>query len=47
VRIVEAPEGSPPLYALSIQAAFPTAPGLQAWLLDRLAPLFRERSVST
>ena len=47
VRIAEAPKGSPPLYALAIQAAFPSGPGLQAWLLDRLAALRRGRSGPT
>ena len=47
VRIVEAPEGSPPIYALSIQAVFPTAPGLQGWILDRLAALLREARAVT
>jgi len=41
VRIVETPEGSPPLYALAIQAVFPAGPGLLEWLLDRLAALRR------
>jgi tetraacyldisaccharide 4'-kinase len=43
VRIVESPEGSPPLYALAIQAIFPPGPGLQTWLLDRLSALGRAR----
>jgi len=38
VRIVETPEGSPPLYALAIQVIFPGGPGLQSWLLGRVAP---------
>lgn len=39
VRIVEAPDGSPPLYALAIRVAFPRGKELQPWLLDRLAAL--------
>jgi tetraacyldisaccharide 4'-kinase len=47
VRIVEAPEGSPPLYALAIRVTFPSGPGLQEWLLDRLAGLRPDRRKST
>jgi tetraacyldisaccharide 4'-kinase len=43
VRIVESPEGSPPLYALAIGAIFPPGTGLQSWLLDRLSALRRGR----
>jgi len=39
VRIVETPEGPPPLYALAIQITFPGGPDLQPWLLGRLAAL--------
>jgi len=39
VRIVETPEGSPPLYALVIQVVFPGGSGLQSWLLGRMASL--------
>ncbi|OLC54537.1 MAG: tetraacyldisaccharide 4'-kinase [Acidobacteria bacterium 13_1_40CM_4_69_4] len=38
VRLVETPEGSPPLYALAISVTFPFGPGLQRWLLGRMAP---------
>jgi tetraacyldisaccharide 4'-kinase len=39
VRVANTPEGSPPLYALAIQATFPFGPGPQAWLLDRLGEM--------
>ena len=39
VRILETPDGSPPLYALVIQPAFGPGPGLQEWLHDRLTAL--------
>lgn len=43
VRIVEAPDGSPPLYALAIRVTFPRGRDLQPWLLDRLAALRPDR----
>ncbi len=43
VRIVMAPPGSPPLYALAIHAIFPFGPGPQEWILDRLAALRQDR----
>ncbi|MBI1951410.1 MAG: tetraacyldisaccharide 4'-kinase [Acidobacteria bacterium] len=43
VRIVETPDGSPPLYALAIRVAFPRDRDLQPWLLDRLAALRLDR----
>ena len=42
-RIVEAPDGSPPLYALAIRVAFPRGRDVQPWLLDRLAALRPDR----
>ena len=43
VRVVNTPEGSPPLYALAIQASFPFGPGPQAWLLERLQDVRPDR----
>jgi tetraacyldisaccharide 4'-kinase len=43
VRVMDTPEGSPPLYALAIQATFPSGPGPQAWLLNRLQVLRPDR----
>src|SRR5439155_62798 len=43
VRLMDTPEGSPPLYALAIQASFPFGPGLEGWLLDRLREVRPDR----
>lgn len=43
VRVQDRPEGSPPLYALTIQPAFPFGPSPQDWILDRLRELRPDR----
>lgn len=43
VRIGEAPDASPPLYALAIRVSFRPGRDLQPWLLDRLAALRPDR----
>ena len=43
VRLMDTPEGSPPLYALAIEATFARGTGPQEWLLDRLHERYPDR----